>query len=171
MAQRLVPKQLASVLVGSALLLYPMVSCADYVMQLTTGRALHVLSFTKEKDQYIVELPSGTLALSVAAVQSITAKPSYPEVESIPPEARPAPPVIQDKVPPAPPAFQALPDLERQREALQSKLDALVEQYREALGTPDREKQGELLQQITGMTQDYHALNEQALRTNKGAHK
>jgi hypothetical protein len=171
MAKRLVHKQLASVLVGSALLLSPMVSCADYVMQLTTGRELHVLTFTKEKDKYIVELPSGTLALSVAAVQSITAKPSYPEVESIPPEARPAPPVLQDKAPPAPPAFQALHDLERQREALQRKLDELVEQYREALGTPDREKQGELLQQITGTTRDYHALNGQALRTNKGAHK
>jgi hypothetical protein len=44
MAKRLVPQQLASVLVGSALLLSPMVSCAEYVMQLTSGRELHVLN-------------------------------------------------------------------------------------------------------------------------------
>jgi hypothetical protein len=171
MAKRMVHKQLASILVGSALLLSPMVSCADYVMQLTTGRELHVLTFTKEKDKYIVELPSGTLTLSVAAVQSITEKQRYPEVEIITPEARPAPPVIKDQAPTAPQALQALHDLERQRDALQSKLEELVEQYREALGTPDREKQGELLQQITGTTRDYHALNDQVLRKNTGAHK
>jgi hypothetical protein len=171
MAKRLVHKPLARFLLGSALLLSPMVSCADYVMQLTTGGELHVLTFTKDKDKYIVELPSGTLTLSVAAVHSITEKHRYPEVEIMTPEERPAPRVIKDTAPTAPPAFQALRDLERQREALQRKLDELVEQYREALGTPDREKQGELLQQITGTTRDYHALNDHVLRQNTGAHK
>ena len=171
MAKRLVPQQLASVLVGSALLLSPMVSCAEYVMQLTTGRELHVLNFKKDKDKYIVELPSGTMALSVAAVKSITEEQRYTEVEIATSEKEPAPAVVQGKAPTAPKTSQELSDLKRQRDALQGKVDELVAQYREALMTPDRERQGELLQQIVGTTRDYHALNEQVLQRSAGTNK
>ena len=171
MAKRRVPQQLASVLVGSALLLSPMVSCAEYVMQLTTGRELHVLNVKKDKDKYIVELPSGTMALSIGAVKSITEEQRYPEVEFAPSEKEPAPAVAQDHAPASSMASQALSDLTRQRDALQSKLDDLVAQYREALRTSDRETQGELLQQITGTTRDYHALKEQVLQKSAGANK
>ena len=171
MAKRRVPQQLASVLVGSALLLSPMVSCAEYVMQLTTGRELHVLNVKKDKDKYIVELPSGTMALSVGTVKSITEQQRYPEVEIAPSEKEPAPAVAQDKAPTAQKTSQELSDLKRQRDALQGKVDELVVQYREALTTPDREKPGELLQQIVGTTRDYHALNEQVLQKSAGTNQ
>lgn len=168
MAKRRVPKQLARVLVGSALLLSPMVSCAEYVMQLTTGRELHVLNFKKDKDKYILELPSGTITLSSSYIKSITDNHIYPEVEITTAEQEPTPPVGQNKAPSAPQASQALSDLTHQRDALQSKVDELVVQYREALTTPDQAKQGELLQQIVGTTREYHALNDQVLQKREG---
>jgi len=157
-------KYLTSLIVGSSLVLYPIISSAEYVIKLTNGREIHALHFVKEQDTYIIEMESGTIKIPSAIIKNIVEEQTPPEVVSTHTD-EPPPPLVPSK---APNSHAGLAQLKRQRDGFQSQLDTLMAQYREALTTQDKEKQIELFEQITGTTRAYYSVNEQAAKSNGG---
>src|SRR5262245_13029857 len=168
-----------STVVCLAVLAWPALSTAAYLIQLRNGRSVVTSRYWQE--EHIIRFETGGGVASVAEraglhIQKIEEPPVAEPPAVAPPPAAPQPAAAEQPAAPTAEGQQdrgqmsqsTLEEYRQKKEEIRSQLKATLERYREAGNTPNAAAKAAIQQELTAWSQQLYDLTDEVKQMNQG---